>query len=105
MEKKGDNMLEPAQLFLSYKKPHEPVTKPTLARWLKSVLDSAGIDISLYKAHSTRAASTSKAGMAGIRLEEIVKQGNWSSSSTFERYYRKPIDSCEKSIQEAILSG
>ena len=49
------------QLFISYRKPHEPVGKQTISRWLCKVLHQAGVDTSLYKAHSTRAASSSAA--------------------------------------------
>ena len=40
---RGDNK----QLFISFIKPHNPVTSSTIARWLKQVMESAGIDSSL----------------------------------------------------------
>ena len=46
-------------LIISFQKPHNPVGKDTIARWIKSALESAGIDTTVYTAHSTRAASTS----------------------------------------------
>ena len=42
------------QLLLSYQRPHCPVSKDTISRWTKSVLESAGIDVNIYKGHSTR---------------------------------------------------
>ena len=48
------------QLLLSYIKLFKPVTKETLSRWVKTVLNSARIDIDRYSAHSTCAASSSK---------------------------------------------
>ena len=36
-------------LFLSYIKPHGPVTSSTLARWVKSTLAQAGIDTRNFK--------------------------------------------------------
>ena len=57
-----------SQLFISYQKPHQPVSKDTLARWCKQVLGLAGIDIDQYSAHSSR------------------------SATTFARFYQKTID-------------
>ena len=42
------------QLLISYQQPHKPVTTDTSARWLKTVLDKAGIDTNIFHAHSTR---------------------------------------------------
>ena len=41
-------------LFLSYIKPHDPVTSTTLARWVKSTLSEAGMDTTKFRAHSSR---------------------------------------------------
>ena len=45
-------------LFISYARPHLAVTKNTISRWIKSMLETARIDISIYKSHSTRAAAS-----------------------------------------------
>ena len=50
-----------SQLLLSYIKPFKPVTKATVARWVKIILQQAGIDVSTYTTHSSRAAATSHA--------------------------------------------
>ena len=47
------------KLLISYVKPHNPVGQDTLARWLKSVLKDARVDITRFSAHSCRAAATS----------------------------------------------
>lgn len=44
------------------------VSSSTIARWLKEVLHLAGIDTSIFKAHSYRSASTSAAFSCGISL-------------------------------------
>lgn len=49
------------QLLLSYVKPYGPVSRDTVSRWVKYVLQSSGIDVSVFKPYSTRSASTSKA--------------------------------------------
>ena len=47
------------KLPVSYQKPHRPVSKDTVGRWLKMELKLAGKDTSTFSAHSTRTASTS----------------------------------------------
>ena len=49
------------QFFITHGKPHHPISKDTLARWVKEVMVCAGIDVTTFKPHSTRGASTSKA--------------------------------------------
>ena len=46
------------KLIVSYQKPHRPISKDTVARWLKQVLRPAGIDTPTFGAHYTRVAST-----------------------------------------------
>ena len=41
-------------LFLSWIGKHEPVTSSTIARWLRTCLQEAGIDTNTFKAHSVR---------------------------------------------------
>ena len=79
------------QLFISYVKPHNKVSTSTLARWIKTLMCMAGIDISIYKAHSVRSATTSKAEAAGVPLEEILRTAGWSNAKTFAKYYNKPV--------------
>jgi hypothetical protein len=47
------------------------------------VLRLAGIDTSIFKAHSTRSASTSAATKLGVPLQDIMSSAGWSSNSTF----------------------
>ena len=49
------------KLLVSYQKPHKAISKDTVAQWLKEELKLAGIDTSIFGAHSTRATSTSAA--------------------------------------------
>ena len=48
-----------SQLFLSLHKPFKPVSRNTISRWIKSVLELAGIDTAIFKAHSTKVAAVS----------------------------------------------
>ena len=52
----------------------------------------SGIDVAIFKAHSTRAASTSKAKNCNVPLDEILKKAGWKSDSTFAKHYDLPID-------------
>ena len=47
------------KVFISYVKLHKEITTATLARWMKEVLKLSGIDVTLFKAHIVRSASTS----------------------------------------------
>ena len=73
----------PSSLLVSYHKPNRPVKSCAISRWIKSVLESAGIDTSIFKGHSMRSASTSKARSRAVLQEEVVKMADWSGTSTF----------------------
>jgi len=81
------------KLFISLQKPHKRVSKDTIARWIKTVLKMAGIDPSVYSAHSTRAASTSHASSIGVPTTAIMEAAGWSRESTFTKFYKKTATS------------
>ena len=39
-------------LLISYGKPHKPVSSEAISRWIKDELSKAGVDTSVFKAHS-----------------------------------------------------
>ncbi|KXJ23929.1 hypothetical protein AC249_AIPGENE206 [Exaiptasia diaphana] len=45
----------------------------SMGRWLKDVLKEAGVDTCVFKAHSTRSASTSSARRSGVSVQDIFK--------------------------------
>ena len=91
------------RFFLSYKKPHKAVCSTTLARWCKEVLAAAGVNVEIFKAHSTRGASTSMAESKGLSLLDINKAAGWSNAcGTFAKFYQKPIS---KNFGEVILDA
>ena len=51
-----------------------------------------GIDVTTFKLHSTRGASTSKAFHLGTPLSDILKQGQWSDAKTFFNFYCREIE-------------
>lgn len=79
------------QLFISFQKPYLPVSKDSISRWIKTVMTEAGIDTDIFKAHSTRAASSSAAKRNNVPIDDILKSAGWSNSKTFETFYDKII--------------
>ena len=63
----------------------------TIARWIMSVLQSAGIDTSKFKAHSVRGAATSRAYVTGTPVAAILKMADWSSEHAFCRHYLREV--------------
>ena len=80
-------------LFLTAVPKHHPATASTIARWIKADLAKAGIDTNTFKAHSVRSASISAAADAGISISDILEAADWSSASTFEKFYYRPVKS------------
>lgn len=78
-------------LWLSFSKPFHPVSRDTISRWIKNVLEKAGINTKVFGAHSTRAAATSAAHSNNISINTIMDAAGWSRESTFRRFYDKPI--------------
>ena len=64
-----------SRLFISFQKPHKPVCLSSIARWMKTVLASAGVDTDRFKAHSTRAAAASAAKSAGVFVKGHYDHG------------------------------
>ncbi|KAK3106693.1 hypothetical protein FSP39_025319 [Pinctada imbricata] len=61
------------ELFIGTMKPFKGVSRDTVRRWIKTVMKNAGVDIQVFKPHSTRAASTSAAKQAGVQISDIMK--------------------------------
>lgn len=79
-------------LFIATRPPYGSVSAQTLGRRVKAELKEAGIDTSIFSAHSTRHASTSLAASKGISLDEIRRTAGWTKSSeVFARFYNCPI--------------
>lgn len=99
--KRTEKLRQGKELLISTTKPFKAISKSTVTRWIKLTMSNTGIDES-FGAHSTRAASTSKASLHGIPLQAIIKTADWTNAKTFETFYKKPI-SVSKSIQDAIM--
>ncbi|XP_038062756.1 uncharacterized protein LOC119733242 [Patiria miniata] len=78
-------------LFISFQKPFKALSRDSISRWIKDMLKSAGIDTSVFTAHSVRSASTSAAATAGVPIQLILQTAGWSGAQTFAKFYNKPI--------------
>ena len=94
---------KPALLFLSYIKPHRPVTSQGLAHWVKDLLKEAGVDTEIFKAHSVRGASTSAALKKVLHIKDILDTANWSQESTFRKFYCRSMQG--NSFVKKVLSN
>ena len=92
------------RLFLAVVQPHNPVVPSTIGRWIRMLMEAAGIDTEKFKAHSARGAAASKAAQIGISVEQILTRANWSNAQTFHRFYNKEICS-QDNFQERIFNS
>ena len=93
------------QLLLSTIQPHNEVAKSTISGWVKAVLENSGIDINIFKAHSSRSASTSKAKYEGCSLKDILKRGQWSGKTTWQKHYHKSVVNSASKFQHSLFSN
>ncbi|KAG0848661.1 hypothetical protein G6F17_011455 [Rhizopus arrhizus] len=97
-------------LFLTYidsPKVSTSVRPTTVANWIKTAMEAAGVDTNAFQAHSIRAASSTKAVELGHQIQDVKKHANWSlNSNTFEKYYYKPSSQASSStaISNSIFS-
>ena len=100
---KTKNLRKCHQLLVSYVT-HKSVSTKSVARWLKEVLSSSGIDTGIFKAHSFRGAAASAAFSRGCSLTEILKTGDWSSVRNFKKYYLRPEPAKDSNFANSVLS-
>lgn len=91
LEKTATLRGEHKQLFISFTSPYNPVSKETISRWIKRVMHEAGVDTSIFKSHSTRAASASAALRDHVPVDQILKAAGWNNCHTFHKFYKKVI--------------
>ncbi|KAL7304020.1 hypothetical protein TKK_0003490 [Trichogramma kaykai] len=94
-----------SRLFISTRKPYKNIGSQTISRWIKSMLNKAGIDTSRFTGHSTRHASASTANRNGIDIRTIKLTAGWSEKSTvFARFYNQPVERSNGEFAVSILS-
>jgi len=62
-----------------------------ISHWVKSVVQSSGIDVNTFKPHSTGSASTSKAKLSEVPSANNLDMTRWKPESTFAKFYDKKI--------------
>ena len=85
-------------LFIATKQPYKPVSSKTIAKWICNIIRQ--ID-SASTAHSTRAVGSTNALYNGISLDQVLKAGDWTRVSTFQRHYLGPVN--QNSITSAVF--
>ena len=56
------------------------------------MLEAAGVNSSIFNAHSVRGAAATAAANMGVTTNDILKAADWSSESVFQRFYYKPTE-------------
>ncbi len=57
-------------------------------------MEAAGLDMSHYRAHSSRSASATDMVKKGFSLSQILSRAHWSENSgTFQRFYNRALPS------------
>ena len=50
-----------------------------------------GANVSIFKAHSVRGASSTAATKKGVLIEDILRMADWNTDSTFRKFYYQPV--------------
>ena len=90
------------KLFITTQKPFKAISRDTLSRWMKDTLQAAGIDLTIFKPHSTRAAATSAASALKVPTSTILKTVGWAQECTFRKFYKKTV-AMDRVFSESLL--
>ena len=96
------DLSKPNKLLLSYIRPHKPISSKTLSRWVVT-LSEAGVDTSIFKAHSVRDGASSTAMNVRVPLKHILKLADWSQDSSFLRFYYRQV--FNPSVVQGVLAS
>ena len=91
-------------LLLSFVQPHKPAFRSGISGWIKKVLTISGVDVGVFKGHSTRSASTSKAALSGLSVPDILERGYWSNSSTRQKFYNKQTELPSRRFRKSVFN-
>ena len=80
------------KLFISIVKPHRPVSRQTIAKWIVNTIKLAYESDIQVKAHSTRAIGPSWALFRGASMCSILQAADWSRETTFVKFYLRNVD-------------
>lgn len=83
------------KLFLASNKPHHPVSRQTISRWLVSLIKfcykKRNKSVGEVKGHSTRSLGPSWALFKGASLPQVMEAADWSRETTFTKFYLKSV--------------
>ena len=99
--KRTDGVRSDKKLFLSHVKPYGSVKSCTIARWLKEILQSAGLGE--FRAHSIRGVSVSAAYTQGMSVADIMAVTDWSSDNMFKKFYYRPLTQKQNTFTQSFL--
>ena len=68
-------------------------------------MSAAGVDTTIFKQHSARSASTSKAATQGFSIKDILEHANRSRTTTFRKVYEKPVPTVHKDFESAVFTS
>jgi integrase len=102
---KNNRPLNETRLILTFKRPYHAASSQTIGRWIKQAMEESGVDVGIFRPHSTRHAATSSASLAGVSVDVIRKTAGWSrESAVFANFYKRPIVN-HNNFTESVFRG
>lgn len=90
--------------FVTTQKPFKAVTRDTICRWTRNILQKSGIGLNIVKAHGTRAALTTAAFINRVPFSTILRTAGWQKDCTFGKFYNKPVV-MDQSYSQSLLNA
>lgn len=91
------------EVWLSNRAPYGPLATKSIARKVLKVLTAAGVDTDVFKVHSMRVASVSKALEEGELLDDVLIHGRWRSERVFRMFYERARRGVH--VSRSIMAG
>ena len=82
-------------------KPFQPVSRSTVARWIKSAIQEAGVG-EQFSAHSIRGAVSTAAHMRGMSMSDVLNVADWTSD-VFKTFIGLYTEHGQKSLLNAVI--
>ena len=92
------------QLLLSVVEPFQPISKSSVAQWMKLLIREANVGEQI-SAYSIRGAASIAAVMKGMSISEVLCIADWSSDNVFKMFYFKPTDTRPQSLLNTIIDN
>ena len=73
-----DSRQEDSKPLIRYIKPYRPVSKDTIANWIKKMLNISGVDTTKFTAGSIRSAAASRTKAKALPVNYILARAGWS---------------------------